>query len=72
MPELRSACFEKLISSHVFKKNKKDGLEPRRCEDVKGNVASEKDPKSFGTSEKQGPVFRIIQEEPGFVGIPCK
>ena len=32
------------------------GLEPRRCEDVKGIVAPEIDPKSLGTFEKQGPV----------------
>ena len=31
-------------------------LEPRRCEDVKGTVAPEIDPKSLGTFEKQGPV----------------
>ena len=29
-----------------------DGLEPRRCEYVKGLVAFEKGPKSFGTLEK--------------------
>ena len=30
-----------------------DGLEPRRCEDMKGIVAPEIGPKSFGTFEKQ-------------------
>ena len=34
-----------------------DGLEPRRCEDMKAFVAPEIGPKSFGTSEKQGPDF---------------
>ena len=29
------------------------GLEPRRCEDIKGIVAPEIGPKSFGTFEKQ-------------------
>ena len=29
-----------------------DGLEPRRCEDIKGLLAFEKGPKSFGTLEK--------------------
>ena len=30
-----------------------DGLEPRRCEDIKKIVASEIGPKSFETFEKQ-------------------
>ena len=30
-----------------------DGLEPRRCEDIKEIVASEIDPKCLGTFEKQ-------------------
>ena len=29
------------------------GLEPQRCEDIKGIIAPEKDPKSFGTFEKR-------------------
>ena len=29
------------------------GLEPRRCQDIKGIVAREIDPKSFETFEKQ-------------------
>ena len=32
-----------------------DGLEPRRCEDIKGIVAPEIGPKRFGTFEKQAP-----------------
>ena len=32
-----------------------DGLEPRRCEDIKGIVAPEVGPKSFGTFKKQAP-----------------
>ena len=32
-----------------------DGLEPRRCEDVKGIVAPGKGPKIFGTLERQAP-----------------
>ena len=57
--KLQSACFEKLIFSRVFnvRKTKRlakfDSLEPRRCEDVKGIVGPERDPKSFGTFEKQ-------------------
>ena len=40
--QLQSACFEKLIFQNVFnvRKTKRiakfDGLEPRRCEDIKG------------------------------------
>ena len=50
---LQSACFEKLIFEHVFnvRKTKRigkfGGLEPRRCEDIKGIVASEIGPKKF-------------------------
>ena len=60
--KLQSACFEKMIFLHVFniRKIKRiakfEGLEPRRCEDIKGIVAPERDPKSFGTFEKQAPV----------------
>ena len=32
-----------------------EGLEPRRCEDIKGIVVPDIDPKSFGTFEKQAP-----------------
>ena len=32
-----------------------DGLGPRRCEDIKGIVAPEIGPKSFGTFDKQAP-----------------
>ena len=59
--KLQSACFEKLIFLHVFNTRKIkriakfEGLEPRRCEDIKGIVAPERDPKSFGTFEKQAP-----------------
>jgi len=35
-----------------------DGVEARRFEDIKGIVAPEIGPKSFGTFEKQGPVSR--------------
>ena len=55
------SCFEKLIFLHVFniRKTKRiakfDGLEPRRCEDIKGIVAPEIDPKSFWTFEKRAP-----------------
>ena len=59
--KLQSACFEKMIFLHVFNIRqikriaKFEGLEPRRCEDIKGIVAPERDPKSFGTFEKQAP-----------------
>ena len=59
--EPQCACYEKLNSSHVFnvRKTKRtakfDGLEPRCCGDRERIVASEIDPKSFGTSEKQAP-----------------
>ena len=47
-----------------------DGLEPQRCKDVKGIVAPEIGPKSFGTFEKQAPgwssrssfLFFVLQE----------
>ena len=32
-----------------------DGLEPRRCEDIKKIVAPQRGPKKFGTFEKQAP-----------------
>ena len=35
-----------------------DGLEPRRCEDIKGIVAPEIGPKSFGTFKIQAPGFK--------------
>ena len=63
--KLQSACFEKLIFSHVFNVRetkgtaKFDGLEPRRCEDIKGIVASKVDPKGFGTSKKRAPGGRF-------------
>ena len=56
-------CFEKLIFLHVFniRKPKRiakfDGIEPRRCEDIKELVALEIDPKTFGTFEKRVPGF---------------
>ena len=36
-----------------------DGLEPRRCEDIKGIVAPEIGPKGFGTFEKQAPALNF-------------
>ena len=59
--KLQSARFEKLIRLHVFNIRKTkwiakfEGLEPWRCEDIKGIVAPEIGPKSFGTFEKQAP-----------------
>ena len=39
-----------------IKRNAKfEGLEPRRCEDIKGIVVPDNGPKSFGTFEKQAP-----------------
>ena len=67
--KLQSTCFEKMIFSHVFnvRKTKKiakfDGLEPGRCEDIKGIVAPEMGPKSFGTFEKQAPGQRNPSDE---------
>ena len=67
--KLQSACFEKLIFLHVFniRKTKRIakfyGLEPRRCEDIKGIVAPEIDPKSFGTFEKRAPAHVRIKGE---------
>ena len=59
--KMPSACLEKLIFEHIFnvRKTKRiatvHGFDPRRCEDIKGFVASEIGPKSFGTFEKQAP-----------------
>ena len=64
--KLQSACFEKLIFSHVFniRKTKRiakfEGLEARRCEDIKAIVAPEIGPKSFGTFEKQAPGAKTV------------
>ena len=63
--KLQSACFEKLIFLHAFniRKIKRiakfEGLEPRRCEDIKGIVVPDIDPKSFGTFEKQAPGLQL-------------
>mgnify|MGYP000152759617 CR=1 FL=1 len=54
--KLQSACFKKLIFQHVFNVNKKkkkriaklNCLKPWRCKDIKGIVAAEVDPRSFG------------------------
>ena len=60
--KLQSACFQKLIFLHAFNMRKIkriakfEGLEPRRCEDIKGIVVPDIGPKSFGTFEKQAPV----------------
>ena len=59
--KLQYASFENLIFLHVFNIRdikriaKFEGLEPRRCEDIKGIVVPERDPKTFGTFEKQAP-----------------
>ena len=57
--KLQSARFEKLIFLHAFNMRKIkriakfEGLEPRRCEDIKEIVVPDIGPKSFGTFEKQ-------------------
>ena len=53
--KLQSACFENLIFKKTKRIAKFDGFEPRRCEDVKGIVAPEIGPKSFGTFGKRAP-----------------
>ena len=76
--KLQSACFEKLIFSRAFNVRKTkgiakfDGLEPRRCEDIKGIVAPSMSPKRFGTFEKQAPVFRTIQGERIFLQMSTR
>ena len=61
--KLQFARFEKVIFLHAFniRKIKRiakfEGLEPRRCEDIKGIVVPDIGPKSFGTFEKQAPAF---------------
>ena len=63
LAKLQSACFKKLIFYNVFNVRKIqriakfDGLEPRRCEDIKGIVATEIGPKNFGTFEKLSPTL---------------
>ena len=39
-----------------------EGLEPRRCEDIKGIVVPDIGPKSFGTFEKQAPELHADDE----------
>ena len=62
--KLQSARFEKMIFLHTFNMRKIkriakfEGLEPRRCEDIKGIVVPDIGPKSFGTFEKQAPGSR--------------
>ena len=61
--KLQSACFEKLA---FCKKNKRiakfDCLEPRRCEDIKGILALEIDPKVSGLSRNRplAPVVHTV------------
>ena len=60
-----------MIFLHVFnvrkikRTAKFEGLEPRRCEDIKGIVAPERDPKSFGTFEKQAPGSSLFGMDSG-------
>ena len=64
--KLQSARFEKLTFLQAFniRKIKRiakfEGLEPRRCEDIKGIVVPDIGPKSFGTFEKQAPGLRKL------------
>ena len=57
--KLQCACFEKQIFEHVFNVRKTKritkfvGLEPQHCEDIKGTVPLEINPKGFRTFEKQ-------------------
>ena len=44
-----------------------DGLETQRCDDIKGIVANEIDPKSFRTLEKQAPGPGILQLLPNSI-----
>ena len=59
--KLHSACFEKLIFLHVFniRKIKRisrfEGLEPRRCEDIKGIVVPRNRPEKFRHFWERGP-----------------
>ena len=66
--KLQSTCFEKMIFKHIFivKETKRiakfDGLEPRRCKDIKLIVAPEMGPKSFGTFGRQTPALSFFRE----------
>ena len=61
-----SARFQKLIFLHAFNMRKIkriakfEGIEPRRCEDIKGIVVRDIGPKSFGTFEKQAPGVEVL------------
>ena len=44
---------------------KVDGLEPRRCEDTKGIMAPEIDPKSFGTFEQHALGTNLLNSPSG-------
>ena len=64
--KLQSARFEKLNFLHAFNMRKIkriakfEGLESRRCEDIKGIVIPDIGPKSFGTFEKQAPGLNSV------------
>ena len=45
-------------------------LKPRRCEDMKENVAPEIGPKSFETFEKHGPVSQTSRDVSGLFRVP--
>ena len=75
--KLQSARFEKLIFSHAFniRKIKRiakfEGLELRRCEDIKGIVVPNIGPKSFGTFEKQAPGRCFLRISAYFLSNVC-
>ena len=49
----------------IWRIAKFEGLELRRCEDIKGIVVPDIGPKSFGTFEKQAPGLEIgINKDP--------
>ena len=45
-------------------------LKPRRCGDIKENVAPEIGPKSFETFEKHGPVSQMSRDFSGLFRMP--
>ena len=58
---LKSWSFKHVFNVRKTKRVAKfDGLEPRCCEDIKGIVAPQIDPKSFGTFEKQPPGLTLL------------
>ena len=52
-----------LMEEKTKRTAKFDGEEPRRRDDIRGIIAPERSPKSFGTSEKRAPGPRALGKD---------